>query len=278
MEALEPSERLLVECSMTHGPPGASLVGRALELSRRDDLSLPVGLAAFSVLSAVGDRASAAARLIHLLARQNPETAYLGLVALLEGTSRDAPFSSDEIERLTKEIADDALSPMVRLNDIYEAFKTANTKVDPGSAHQVAFEASIGAYLATIPSTMLSRRSMATNRFGTSLQRAELATGLTRLSRRLLASRYLIELGLGSALLTRAAELSGDAAVAVEATAVSSSFNELSRRTTALLKFVGQWPIAPLAREFTDRVIDGELALFDELTKALSQGSSGPTA
>jgi hypothetical protein len=252
---LELADRLLVRVALFDASSADDRQRDALELAKVEDLSLAVGLTAYSVLRSPplahdSERARAAADVLQRLAKRFPDVNFLCAVALLEGTSSATPLTSEQTVLLGKAIDASARNP---LPELYEAFKAAVAKVDPGAAHEAAFGATMAPYPATIPSGL---------RKYTSATKLDLADLQARLGRRLIAEPTILDLNLGRAFLARSAELSGDASVAAEAELAAESFRGLHGEL--LLRFSAGWPLASLQRELRDRQIVGERELVRE--------------
>ena len=188
----------------------------------------------------------------------HPDTMYLELSAALLGTSMDAAFTEAEVARLEQIVPKGDLQlPMPQL---YEAFKSALTVVDPPEAWEVAFQATFGPY-PPFAIEVLNARSKATVSSASREVKQRLGAVLTTLGRKLLKRSSLIDLQIGRLFLRLGIELTGDAGIRAEADAAKREFEEMYRRAS-VFKFVGGWPIAPLTRQLDDRIIRNELGLL----------------
>lgn len=267
---LAPADRLLVEYASSAGPPSESLTRLALALSSSPEsiASVPLGLTTYVVLNRSKHlepevRRAAAATLIQGLAKMHARTRFLALLAALDGTSTESPMSFDEATRLNEIINEDE-GFEEPASQIYGDFKRAIGLVLPTQAADLAFAAFSGIAPGTLPGRVLIKRVTATQTVGSVETRSLLGHALVTLGRRLVHSPTVLDVALGRMYLARAAELTAEQSVQVEANAASATFDDLLSRAE-ILRFTASWPIAPLQAELRGLQVTDEVGLLRRL-------------
>ncbi len=257
----------LLRAAESGQPAPATLISEAEQMVGQEQ-PITILLAAASVLSSphVADSdkpeaTTAAHALIAKLARENPREMYLQIWAALSDASDSSPLGETDVVKLEHVVSSTPIG--LHLSGVYEAMRTAYTKVDPAQASEAAFAATFAFYPPPFH-VVLMRRTKPMIKSGDPTLRRRAGLAVARLAREVMNQGSLLDLSIGSMLLGRAAALAGDSDLAADADRKRKEFQSLLRAADRL-KFAAEWPIAGLMSELTERKAHGELELVREL-------------
>lgn len=260
-------EGFLLRAAEAERPLPPSLITEAQRIAA-DEQAVPVLLAAAVLLKSgqIGDAkkqevARAAHDAIAMLARKNPTDLYSQTWAAVTDEPDYSPLTEAEVAKLESIVS--SMQIELRLPVMYEAIRNAYAKVDPAQAAEAAFNATFAFYPPPVHVLLMRRTKPMIESHDPSLRRRT-GLALARLARKIVDQPSLLDLSIGSMLLARAAALADDSELAAEADRKRKDFRSLLQ-TADRFKFVAEWPIAPLQRDFIERKVHAEVELLREL-------------